>query len=315
MRLRAFVATLVLVILALTASPLAAASPAYTYPAGPTSYTFPLWVGGMPSGSSTDAWIYLSGQPSWAEFSLYSSSTLPFRLSGPLQLYGTPGGTSTDAILYMTSQPAGFEYGIYSASTLPSRLLGPLQLYGGPGGTSTDALLYLTSQPAGYEYSIYSASTLPSVFAGQLSADSLASTVKVQAPEFSSPGGVNMVVKATDPNSGTLVAGTSVTVRGSAGYPGGVGAAAGGTVYLYGGAGTQLISGDANGGDVYFTGGAAAGNGRKGKIFLNSVANLVPLDSPPATPEEGDIYSDTSHAICWYDGSAWQKLSGAGTCA
>jgi len=46
--------------------------------------------------------------------------------------------------------------------------------------------------------------------------------------------------------------------------------------------------------------------------------HLNPLASPPRTCDataEGDIYSDTSHALCWCDASAWQKLSGAGTCA
>jgi hypothetical protein len=46
--------------------------------------------------------------------------------------------------------------------------------------------------------------------------------------------------------------------------------------------------------------------------------HLTPLASPPRTCDaaaEGDIYSDTSHALCWCDASAWQKLSGAGTCA
>lgn len=42
---------------------------------------------------------------------------------------------------------------------------------------------------------------------------------------------------------------------------------------------------------------------------------LTAQASPPSSPAEGDLYSDTSHALCWYDGSAWQKLSGAGTCS
>jgi hypothetical protein len=46
--------------------------------------------------------------------------------------------------------------------------------------------------------------------------------------------------------------------------------------------------------------------------------HLTPMASPPRTCDataEGDIYSDTSHALCWCDASTWQKLSGAGTCA
>ena len=45
--------------------------------------------------------------------------------------------------------------------------------------------------------------------------------------------------------------------------------------------------------------------------------HLTPLASPPRTCDataEGDIYSDTSHALCWCDAATWQKLSGAGTC-
>lgn len=55
-----------------------------------------------------------------------------------------------------------------------------------------------------------------------------------------------------------------------------------------------------------------------GIVKLTSVLNLAPLASTPRTCDataEGDIYSDTSHALCWCDASTWQKLSGAGTCA
>lgn len=55
-----------------------------------------------------------------------------------------------------------------------------------------------------------------------------------------------------------------------------------------------------------------------GIVKITSALNLAPLASPPRTCDataEGDIYSDTSHALCWCDASAWQKLSGAGTCA
>lgn len=55
-----------------------------------------------------------------------------------------------------------------------------------------------------------------------------------------------------------------------------------------------------------------------GIVKITSALNLAPLASPPRTCDaiaEGDIYSDTSHALCWCDASSWQKLSGAGTCA
>lgn len=50
---------------------------------------------------------------------------------------------------------------------------------------------------------------------------------------------------------------------------------------------------------------------------VGAALHLVPLASPPRTCDataEGDIYSDTSHALCWCDATTWQKLSGAGTC-
>lgn len=45
---------------------------------------------------------------------------------------------------------------------------------------------------------------------------------------------------------------------------------------------------------------------------------LTPLAAPPATcaaGTEGEIYSDSSHALCWCDSGTWQKISGAGTCS
>lgn len=51
--------------------------------------------------------------------------------------------------------------------------------------------------------------------------------------------------------------------------------------------------------------------------FTNSL-QLTPIASPPRTCDataEGDIYADTSHAFCFCDGTTWQKLVGAGTCA
>lgn len=53
-------------------------------------------------------------------------------------------------------------------------------------------------------------------------------------------------------------------------------------------------------------------------VTVESTLHLTPIASPPRTCDataEGDLYSDTSHALCWCDASAWQKLSGAGTCA
>jgi hypothetical protein len=44
--------------------------------------------------------------------------------------------------------------------------------------------------------------------------------------------------------------------------------------------------------------------------------NLPARNDPPASPQDGDIYNDSSDAICAYSGltSSWNKLSGVGTC-
>lgn len=52
--------------------------------------------------------------------------------------------------------------------------------------------------------------------------------------------------------------------------------------------------------------------------YLNTLMYLTPAASPPIAcngGNEGYIYTDTSHALCWCDGTTYQKLSGAGTCA
>lgn len=52
--------------------------------------------------------------------------------------------------------------------------------------------------------------------------------------------------------------------------------------------------------------------------YLDTLLYLTPAASPPIAcngGNEGYIYTDTSHALCWCDGTTWQKLSGAGTCA
>lgn len=52
-----------------------------------------------------------------------------------------------------------------------------------------------------------------------------------------------------------------------------------------------------------------------GRVHLGGTFDITPVASPPSSPVEGQIYFDTSHAACYYDGSTWQKLAGAGTCA
>lgn len=43
--------------------------------------------------------------------------------------------------------------------------------------------------------------------------------------------------------------------------------------------------------------------------------NLPAKVSPPDTPKEGDLYTDSSHALCWYSGTAWVVVAGAGSCS
>lgn len=55
-----------------------------------------------------------------------------------------------------------------------------------------------------------------------------------------------------------------------------------------------------------------------GIIIVDEWMLITPTDTPPDScsgASEGGIYSDTSHAICWCDGTTWTKIAGAGTCA
>lgn len=46
-----------------------------------------------------------------------------------------------------------------------------------------------------------------------------------------------------------------------------------------------------------------------GRIRYNSVAS-----APAGVNVRGDLYSDTSGALCWFDGSQWLKIIGPGSC-
>lgn len=52
---------------------------------------------------------------------------------------------------------------------------------------------------------------------------------------------------------------------------------------------------------------------------VTSFQKITPVASPPKTcgdaNTEGTFYVDTSHALCYCDGTSWQKLQGAGTCS
>ena len=47
---------------------------------------------------------------------------------------------------------------------------------------------------------------------------------------------------------------------------------------------------------------------------MNGVFKLIAQDDPPSSPAAGDIYHDTSPALCMYLGGVWQKVLGSGTC-
>jgi hypothetical protein len=51
------------------------------------------------------------------------------------------------------------------------------------------------------------------------------------------------------------------------------------------------------------------------KLHVSDAMRLEPIASPPASPTLGDIYVDTSDAVCVYATGAWVKLAGAGTCS
>ena len=53
-------------------------------------------------------------------------------------------------------------------------------------------------------------------------------------------------------------------------------------------------------------------------VTIESTLHLTPMASPPRTCDataEGDLYSDSSHALCYCQGSAWTVVIGAGSCS
>lgn len=66
-------------------------------------------------------------------------------------------------------------------------------------------------------------------------------------------------------------------------------------------------------------GGSEVARAVAGTLTINDTVKLTPRASPPVTcgsaNTQGTLYNDDSVALCWCDGTAWQKLSGGGTCA
>lgn len=50
-------------------------------------------------------------------------------------------------------------------------------------------------------------------------------------------------------------------------------------------------------------------------LHVRDVLRLEPTAAPPPTPGQGDIYNDSSGALCYYDGTSWSVLGGAGSCS
>ena len=49
-------------------------------------------------------------------------------------------------------------------------------------------------------------------------------------------------------------------------------------------------------------------------LHVSDTMRLQPRATPPANPASGDIYFDTSEALCVYVSAAWAKVAGPGTC-
>lgn len=78
---------------------------------GPVGLKSPLWLGTAPTGTSTDAWIYLTGQPSGFDYAIYSGSTLSSYFAGGISFAQLTGATlefeGTTADAYETTLTVG----------------------------------------------------------------------------------------------------------------------------------------------------------------------------------------------------------------
>jgi hypothetical protein len=63
------------------------------------------------------------------------------------------------------------------------------------------------------------------------------------------------------------------------------------------------------------TSGTGGGGMSSTNPTITGAMKITPQEDPPASPEEGQIYHDTSPAICVYMNGIWGKLYGTGTCA
>lgn len=52
----------------------------------------------------------------------------------------------------------------------------------------------------------------------------------------------------------------------------------------------------------------------EGRIHMNDVVRLTPRATSPGSPQTGDLYVTTDAALCFWNGSAWERINGTGTC-
>lgn len=71
-----------------------------------------------------------------------------------------------------------------------------------------------------------------------------------------------------------------------------------------------------NRGNAYFADSVGIGTTSPArKLHISDAMRLQPIASPPSSPSSGDIYFDTSEALCVYVNGAWTKIAGAGACS
>ena len=51
------------------------------------------------------------------------------------------------------------------------------------------------------------------------------------------------------------------------------------------------------------------------KFHISEALRLEPISSPPPSPSSGDMYYDTSEALCIFSSGSWILIAGVGSCA
>ena len=71
--------------------------------------------------------------------------------------------------------------------------------------------------------------------------------------------------------------------------------------------------GDSN--SIRYNGDVGIGIAPIRNLHISDTMRIEPSASPPASGSLGDLYVDTSNAICFYNSTAWEAIGGVGTCA